>query len=147
MVMPGAQPTPNRAALHPVMPPGSQVQHDNPELTHSSVNAAKRRSRKPTDKNLPEGIEDCLIDPDLAQRYKDLRDFEQRLDATVTRKRLDMIDTIHRHGKVSRSTRYPPGQASTAHIESLALPNPPRLDQQYGGEPTLASWWHEGGCV
>ncbi|ROT43360.1 hypothetical protein SODALDRAFT_37335 [Sodiomyces alkalinus F11] len=105
MVMPGGQPTPNRAALHPAMPTGPQAQHDASELAHSSLNAAKRRSRKPADKNLPEGIEDCLIESELAQRYKDLRDLEQRLDAIITRKRLDMVDTIHRHGKRSKTLR------------------------------------------
>jgi hypothetical protein len=59
---------------------------------------AKRRSRKPTDKNLPDGVEDSIIDPAVAQRYKDLREVE----------RLDVIDAANRPSKVSRpSTRLP----------------------------------------
>ena len=62
---------------------------------------AKRRSRKPTDKNMPDGIEDSIVDPEAVQRYKDLREVERRLDATMTRKRLDVIDNANRHTKVS----------------------------------------------
>jgi len=60
---------------------------------------AKRRSRKPTDKNLPDGIDDCVVN-DVAQRYRELRDFERRLDATMTRKRLDIVDAVTRSSKV-----------------------------------------------
>lgn len=63
---------------------------------------AKRRSRKPTDKNLPDGVEDCIIDPAVAQRYRDLKEMERRLDATITRKRLDVVDAASRSTKVSR---------------------------------------------
>lgn len=62
---------------------------------------AKRRSRKPTDKNIPEGVEDSIVDVDGVQRYKDLRDVERRLDATITRKRLDIVDYTSRGSKVS----------------------------------------------
>ena len=62
----------------------------------------KRKSRKPIDKALPFGIEDVLIDDgDLAKRYHDLRDFERRLDATITRKRVDIFDSMNRNAKVS----------------------------------------------
>lgn len=60
---------------------------------------AKRRSRKPTDKNLPDGIDDYIIG-DVAQTYRELRDFERRLDATMTRKRLDIVDAVTRSAKV-----------------------------------------------
>ncbi len=63
------------------------------------VETAKRRSRKPTDKNLPDNIDDCTIG-DMAARYRDLRDFERRLDATMTRKRLDIVDSVNRSVKV-----------------------------------------------
>lgn len=64
--------------------------------------ARARRSRKPNDKNLPEGIETCIIDPEIASRYKELREFECRLDATMTRKRLDIIEAVGRESKVRR---------------------------------------------
>ncbi|PHH71929.1 hypothetical protein CDD80_4897 [Ophiocordyceps camponoti-rufipedis] len=56
----------------------------------------KRRSRKPTDKNLPDGVEETIINPDGVQHYKDLRDIEKFLDATTTRKRLDVCESIPR---------------------------------------------------
>jgi SWI/SNF-related matrix-associated actin-dependent regulator of chromatin subfamily D len=61
---------------------------------------AKLRSRKPTDKNVPEGVEDCIIG-DGVQRYRELRDVERRLDATMMRKRLDIQDAVNRNVKVS----------------------------------------------
>lgn len=60
---------------------------------------AKLRSRKPTDKNIPEGVEECIIG-DGVQRYRDLRELERRLDATMTRKRLDLQDSVNRNVKV-----------------------------------------------
>ncbi|KAI1493024.1 putative SWI-SNF complex subunit [Biscogniauxia mediterranea] len=65
------------------------------------VEMAKRRSRKPTDKNLPDSIDECTIG-DMAVRYRELRDFERRLDATMTRKRLDIVDSVNRSVKVRR---------------------------------------------
>lgn len=53
---------------------------------------AKNRSRKPTNKNLPDGLEDIVIG-DGVQQYKSLRDVERRLDAVMMRKRLDIQDS------------------------------------------------------
>lgn len=63
------------------------------------VEMAKRRSKKPTDKNLPDGIDDCTIG-DVAARYREMRTFERSLDATMTRKRLDIVDSVSRGVKV-----------------------------------------------
>ena len=60
---------------------------------------SKIRSRKPTDKNIPEGVEDCIIG-DGVQRYRELRDVERRLDAAMTRKRLDIEESVNRNVKV-----------------------------------------------
>ncbi|TGJ86059.1 hypothetical protein E0Z10_g2723 [Xylaria hypoxylon] len=65
---------------------------------------AKRRSRKPTDKNLPDGIDDSIVG-DVAQRYRELGDFERRLDATMTRKRLDIVDAVTRSAKRWKTLR------------------------------------------
>lgn len=59
------------------------------EAQRNAVDLAKRRSRKPTDKNIPDGVEECIIG-DGVQRYRDLREVERRLDATMMRKRLDI---------------------------------------------------------
>jgi chromatin remodeling complex protein RSC6 len=61
---------------------------------------AKRRSRKPTDKTMPEGVEDTVVDPDTVTLYNNLRAYERRLDATLARKRLDMADSCSRYPKV-----------------------------------------------
>lgn len=55
---------------------------------------AKRRSEKPTDKNIPEGVEDIIVG-DGVQQYKKLREVERKLDAVMTRKRLDQQDPLH----------------------------------------------------
>jgi SWI/SNF-related matrix-associated actin-dependent regulator of chromatin subfamily D len=60
---------------------------------------ARTRSRKPTDKNIPEGVEDCIIG-DGVHRYRELRDLERRLDSTMMRKRLDIQDSVNRNVKV-----------------------------------------------
>jgi SWI/SNF-related matrix-associated actin-dependent regulator of chromatin subfamily D len=66
--------------------------------------AALRRSRKPTDRNLPDGIEDVIIGEGV-QQYKNLRDLEKRLDAAVVRKRLDIQDSINKTVKKYRTMR------------------------------------------
>lgn len=66
--------------------------------------AALRRSRKPTDKNMPDGIEDMIIGEGV-QQYKSLRDLEKRLDAAVIRKRLDIQDSISKMVKKYQTLR------------------------------------------
>lgn len=55
---------------------------------------AKRRSEKPTDKSMPEGIEDLIVG-DGVQQYKRMRELERKLDAVMMRKRLDQQDLLH----------------------------------------------------
>lgn len=81
----------------------AQMQAQQQQATMASERA-KLRSRKPTDKNIPEGVEDCIIG-DGVQRYRDLRDFERRLDATMIKKRLDIQDAVNRNVKVSQPSR------------------------------------------
>lgn len=95
---------------------------------------ARTRSRRPTDKNIPEGVEECVIG-DGVQRYRDLRELERRLDSTMMRKRLDIQDSVNRNVKVHRHQRY-----LQLHTDPfIALSNPTNLGQQYRGGPTLAS--------
>lgn len=56
---------------------------------------AKRQSRKPTDKNIPDGAEEITIG-DGVQRYRQLREVERTLDATMMRKKLDIQDSVTR---------------------------------------------------
>ncbi|KAM0276920.1 hypothetical protein ACHAQH_006251 [Verticillium albo-atrum] len=87
------------------LPPHAAAQaHDLEKMT--AARAMRRRSRKPTDKELPEGVEDCLATGDaVAQRYKELRDIERRLDATLMRKRLDIADSLNRITKRYKTLR------------------------------------------
>ncbi|KAF9885500.1 SWI/SNF complex component snf12 [Aspergillus nanangensis] len=66
--------------------------------------AALRRSRKPTDRNIPDGLDEVIIGEGV-QQYKSLRDLEKRLDAAVVRKRLDIQDSISKTVKKYRTMR------------------------------------------
>lgn len=73
-----------------------QAQH---QMMEQARERAKLRSQKPVDRNIPEGVEDCVIG-DGVQRYRDLRELERRLDSTMMRKRLDIQDSVNRNVKV-----------------------------------------------
>jgi hypothetical protein len=95
---------------------------------------AKLRSRKPTDKNIPEGVEDCVIG-DGVLRYREIQALERRLDATMMRKRLDLQDSVNRNVKVC--WQYPTvGRCVNLYV---AHTNNTNLDQQYRRRPALAS--------
>lgn len=64
-----------------------------------AIERAATRSKKPIDKNIPEGVEECVIG-DGVQRYRDLRELERKLDSTMMRKRLDIQDSVNRNVKV-----------------------------------------------
>ena len=91
------------AGPHPQVPltPAQIAQQQQTQT--QALEAAKRRSKKPTDKNIPDGVEDSVIDPEVVQRYKALREVERKLDATMTRKRLDIVDSVSRSSKVCHS--------------------------------------------
>ncbi|KAL3960479.1 hypothetical protein ACCO45_005596 [Purpureocillium lilacinum] len=103
-----------RGGIGPMMSSGphpsaplSQAQMAQQQQAQAHANElAKRRSRKPTDKNMPDGVEDSIVDPESVQRYKDLRELERLLDATTTRKRLDISESVNRsHGKLKKTLR------------------------------------------
>lgn len=70
----------------------------------SAQSRAKMRSREPTDKVMPEWVEDVIIG-DGVQNYRELREVERKLDATMMRKRLDIHDSVNRNVKVSLTLR------------------------------------------
>lgn len=80
---------------------------------------ARNRSRRPADRNLPDGLAEIVIG-DGVQRYNTLRDVERELDAVMMRKRLDIQDSIQRGPKqygtmriwVSNTCENQPWQAS-----------------------------------
>ncbi|GAB0137207.1 hypothetical protein EsDP_00005483 [Epichloe bromicola] len=91
---------------HPSVPlTQAQIAQQQQAQAHANE-LARRRSRKPTDKNIPEGVEESIVDPDAVRRYKALRDAEKTLDAISTRKRLDVSDATNRNSsKLSKILR------------------------------------------
>lgn len=68
-------------------------QRDHAKQAFENEARAKRRSEKPTDKNMPDGIESLILG-DGVQQYKRLREVERRLDAVMMRKKLDQQDSL-----------------------------------------------------
>ncbi|RYO66570.1 hypothetical protein AA0116_g2550 [Alternaria tenuissima] len=92
--------------VHPPHP-AAQPQYNTANMQASQRAEAERRekmrriAKNPTDKNIPEGVEDVCIG-DAVARYKELREVERTLDATMMRKKLDVMDSKHH----SRASRY-----------------------------------------
>jgi hypothetical protein len=61
--------------------------------------AVPRTRKKPTDKTLPKLMEEQL--PEEYKLYNQLRDAEARIDATILRKRYDLLDALNRPLKVA----------------------------------------------
>jgi len=57
------------------------------------IQREKIRAVTPTDKTMPEGVEDLIIG-DGVDQYKNLKNMERKLDAVMMRKRLDLMDPI-----------------------------------------------------
>ncbi|KAK0514384.1 hypothetical protein JMJ35_003001 [Cladonia borealis] len=71
-----------------------EQQRENARRAAEQHALAKRRSEKPTDKNMPEGVEDLIVG-DGVQQYKRLREVERKLDAVMMRKKLDQLESLH----------------------------------------------------
>ncbi|EGX89214.1 SWI-SNF complex subunit (BAF60b), putative [Cordyceps militaris CM01] len=93
------------AGPHPAVPLTQAQMAQQQQAQVQAAELAKRRSRKPTDKNIPDGIEDSIVNPESAQRYRDLKDIERLLDATITRKRLDVLDNTQHPTKLTKTLR------------------------------------------
>lgn len=91
--------------VHP-QHPQAQPQYPNVNMQAQQRAEAERRekmrriAKNPTDKNIPDGVEDVCIGDGVA-RYRDLRELERTLDATMMRKKLDVMDSKH-HSRASR---------------------------------------------
>jgi SWI/SNF-related matrix-associated actin-dependent regulator of chromatin subfamily D len=59
------------------------------EQARLAMERAKSRAKEPTDKNIPDDVEDLIIG-DGVRQYKDMRELEKRLDAVMMRKWLDL---------------------------------------------------------
>ena len=76
--------------------PRGPPQHEYYEQAYrerTQMEMAKRRAARPTDRNLPHGI-DRLVPKESADNYNQLRALEQQLDAVMMRKRIDIQDSI-----------------------------------------------------
>lgn len=93
-----------------------QINQRNAAIEHQ---LAQRRARKPTDRTMPEDVEELVIG-DSVQQYKELREMEKRLDHVMARKRLEIQDSFSRNIKRQRTMRiwisntatYQPWQAN-----------------------------------
>ena len=103
---------------HPQQHPGIPTQHIQARNAAVEHQLAQRRSRKPNDRNMPDGVDEFIIG-DGVQQYKELRDVERKLDYGMMRKRLDIQDSINRNVKrhktirvwISNTTENQPWQA------------------------------------
>ncbi|KIW97670.1 uncharacterized protein Z519_01254 [Cladophialophora bantiana CBS 173.52] len=78
-----------------------QAQQRNAAIEHQ---LAQRRVRKPTDRNLPDGLEEVVIG-DGVEQYKKLREAEKRLDHLMARKRLEIHDNLSKNVKRQKTMR------------------------------------------
>lgn len=113
------------APLPAVQQTPSQAQIDAAkQAANMAQDAAKRRANKPTDKNIPEGVEDLVLG-DGVQQYKRLREVERKLDAVMMRKRLDIQDSAQHSAKryktmqvwISNTVENQPWQARTLETD------------------------------
>lgn len=99
---------PSRRAPGPIVPPqhAAAQQYSTANMQAQQRAEAERRekmrriAKNPTDKNIPDGVDDVCIGDGVA-RYKELREVERTLDATMMRKKLDVMDSRH-HSRASR---------------------------------------------
>jgi SWI/SNF-related matrix-associated actin-dependent regulator of chromatin subfamily D len=93
--------------VHP-QHPAAQPQYGNPNMQAAQQRAEqekrdrmRRMAKNPTNKNVPEGVEDVCIGDGVA-RYKQLREVERTLDATMMRKKLEASDSVF-HSRSGRT--------------------------------------------
>ncbi|KAB2580124.1 hypothetical protein BFW01_g3108 [Lasiodiplodia theobromae] len=96
-------PGPMVSAAHPPPMTPQQLQAQQ-QADMQKRELAKRQSRKPTDRNMPDGIEDLVVG-DGVQRYRQLREAERKLDAVMMRKRLDINESSARNFTRYRTLR------------------------------------------
>lgn len=86
----------------PQGPPAVGLPHGAPPPVHiqqaQTQQIDKRFVRRPVERNIPPKVEALIPE---AKLYKDLQEVEQRMDATISRKRLDVEDMLAKGTKVS----------------------------------------------
>ncbi|KAK5107510.1 hypothetical protein LTR62_001082 [Meristemomyces frigidus] len=87
-------PPPQHAQQAQQPPTAAQLQAARLE-DHRRQDAARRISKKPTDREIPDELSGVIVG-DGVERYQKLRDVERRLDAVMMRKRLNVSDDLQR---------------------------------------------------
>ena len=93
-------------------PPQQQPQQPPPHHNNAQIKQAqdaemkrrdelRRKAKHPTNRNVPEGVDDICIGDGVA-RYRELRDIERTLDATMMRKKLEASDSVF-HSRSGRT--------------------------------------------
>ncbi|KAJ9615118.1 SWI/SNF and RSC complex subunit Ssr3 [Cladophialophora chaetospira] len=108
-----------------------QAQQRNAAIEHQ---LAQRRARKPTDRNIPDGLEDVVIG-DGVDQYRKLREAEKRLDHLMARKRLEIHDNFSKNVKRQKTMRI--WISNTASGQPWqANPDEEGFTFDSGGDPT-----------
>jgi hypothetical protein len=79
-------------------PADGYPQQQPPPVPPHIPQAVPRTRKKPTDKTLPRLVEE--LEPHEFALYNRMREAEARLDATILRKRFDLLDALNRPLKV-----------------------------------------------
>lgn len=88
-----------------------------------------KKKKKLAEKILPQKVRDLVPE---SQAYMDLLAFERKLDATITRKRLDIQEALKRPMKQKRKLRI--------FISNTFYPPKETNESNDGGEGSVASW-------
>ena len=87
--------------------PNAKQEHEK-RLSQERNNQMERdatcRAKWPTDRNMPEGVEDLIVGNGV-QEYKRLREVERKIDATTTRKRLELGELADRRPSGPRNKK------------------------------------------
>ncbi|EXJ67299.1 uncharacterized protein A1O5_09312 [Cladophialophora psammophila CBS 110553] len=108
-----------------------QAQQRNAAIEHQ---LAQRRVRKPTDRNLPDGLEEVVIG-DGVEQYKKLREAEKRLDHLMARKRLEIHDNLSKNVKRQKTMRIWISNTVSGHPWQMN-PDEEGFTFDSGNEPT-----------
>lgn len=101
----GGMPRPGMSPGMPPPPPGSMgtsMERKRPMESRSAQQLKVKKKKKVADKILPQRVRDLVPE---SQAYMDLLAFERKLDATITRKRLDIQEALKRPMKQKRKLR------------------------------------------
>ncbi|XP_053374685.1 SWI/SNF-related matrix-associated actin-dependent regulator of chromatin subfamily D member 1-like isoform X3 [Mercenaria mercenaria] len=121
-----------RPGMGPGMPPpqmgmGTPLDRKRQSDSRAAQHMKAKKKKKMADKILPQRVRDLVPE---SQAYMDLLAFERKLDATITRKRLDIQEALKRPMKQKRKLRI--------FISNTFYPAKPAEGEE--GEESVPSW-------